>query len=186
MDVGTHHLIMTITERTMAAREKYEDLLKLSKAESLLFWRKAQILYEFKTSRDYKFVFGDENDDIGRNYYCSRCKKTFFEKETTKKGGKAHCKTCGELLDYTPQSWRWFVDELGIPLSTADYRVKTYAKWVVELQYPVESLLSAQTRKLHIAIPYAIDKQTANEILIQAKILPFEEFFKWLKETYSR
>jgi hypothetical protein len=175
---------MTITERTKIAREKYDDFKELMRASTLVFWREAEILYEFKTSKDYKFVFGEDTDDIGRNHQCTKCNKMFFEKDCKKKAGVLVCPLCGIETEYTPQSWRWFVDEIGVPLSTADYKTKTYRKWVVELQFAIEQLLPISTRKLHIAVPYAT-KDTARKILSQANSLSFNEFYEWLRETYK-
>lgn len=139
----------TLGQKTTEAQKKYNELRRVIGGREVLFWREAELLYELKKTKLYKFVFGiDEHEPVER-------------------------------------SWNWFVKEIDIPLSTADYKVRVYEKWIVGLGYTIDNLLNIQTRKLSIAIPYATDREVAKEILIQAQILPFNEFYKWIKEAYG-
>lgn len=79
------------------------------------------------------------------------------------------------------KSWRWFLREINYSPNTADFKTKLYEKWVIDLGYSISDLCAIQTRKLYVAIPYAITRKKSEEIIEQAKVLLFDDFFLWLK-----
>lgn len=78
-------------------------------------------------------------------------------------------------------SWKSFLAEMGVPLATVEYKIALYKKWINELGYSLDDLKGIHTRKLHRAIPYVNSKEKAEEVLKQARALPLNDFFDWLK-----
>lgn len=136
---------MTIEEKTKLAREKREDLQQLMVGRDYLMWREAELLYDLKETRLYKFDFGIDETEVEK-------------------------------------SWKWYCGELNIPPSTADFKAILWKKWIVELKYNISELVGIHSRKLHRAVPYATDRETADRILLEAKHLGFEDFILNLKE----
>ena len=85
-----------------------------------------------------------------------------------------------DLHEDVEKSWRSFVGEIDEPLSTVDFKVSLYKKWIVELGYTPQDLAGIHTRKLHRAIPY-VTKKNVEDILSQAKALSFSSFLAYLK-----
>ncbi|MDA2919717.1 hypothetical protein MYX76_09545 [Desulfobacterota bacterium AH_259_B03_O07] len=83
------------------------------------------------------------------------------------------------------KSWASFLRDLEIPLSTADFKIDTYKKWVHDLGYPPKDLRGIHIQKLRRAVPYAKTKNDAGKILKKAReITSLGDFLTWLKDTY--
>ena len=137
---------MTIQEKTELARQKREDLQQLMVGRDYLMWREAELLYDLKETRLYKYDYGmEEREDVEK-------------------------------------SWKWYCRELNIPPSTADFKAILWKKWIVELKYNISELVGIHSRKLHRAVPYALNRDIAENILHEARHLSFEDFILYLKE----
>lgn len=80
--------------------------------------------------------------------------------------------------------WASFLDALGAPLFTVEFKVALYKKWIIELGYTFKDLTGINSRKLHRAIPYANSKKATDKILRKARELSFDQFLKWLKTEF--
>lgn len=81
-------------------------------------------------------------------------------------------------------SWALFLDALGAPLFTVEFKVALYKKWIIELGYTFKDLTGINSRKLHRAIPHVNSRKDAEQILKQARTLSFDSFLKWLKAEF--
>lgn len=82
------------------------------------------------------------------------------------------------------KSWVSFLEDIGVPLFTAEFKVALYKKWIIELGYSPDDLNGIHTRKLHRAIPYADSKKSADLILKKARDLSLKDFLEWLKSIH--
>ncbi len=96
----------------------------------------------------------------------------------------------GNVLTNTKEtrSWRSFLDELGIPLHTADFKAALYKKWVKDLKFSLNELKGVHTRKLFAAIHYIKSKKDAILMLKKAKEQgqSVDEYKMWLKRRFTR
>ena len=88
-----------------------------------------------------------------------------------------------EEKESNKDSWKSFVAEIGVPLSTADYWIAVYKKWIIEFGFKVSDLKDINIRKMAIAIPLATSKEKATELLGFARELSIGEFQKILRKN---
>ena len=72
-------------------------------------------------------------------------------------------------------AFKHFLAEKGIPYGTADFCIKLYEKYILELGFKPEDLRGIHTRKLHRAIPHITEKNS-EKVLEKAKTMLFDDF----------
>ncbi len=80
------------------------------------------------------------------------------------------------------KTWKAFVNEMGVPLSTVEYKIALYKKWLKELGYSIDDLKGIHSWKLHSAIPYVDSRKDAEKVLEKARALSFNDFLDWMKD----
>lgn len=78
----------------------------------------------------------------------------------------------------TDQSWNSFCAEIGIPVSTVDYRVLLYERYVIDCGFKIEELVGHSTKKLSRALPVIKNKRDANRVIALADSLSESDFLK--------
>lgn len=94
----------------------------------------------------------------------------------------------GDKYEAIEPSWKRFTTEITeMPVSTADQKRKIYGKWLLELGYKEEELMGITYTKLYYAIPYAQNREIADEIVKFALEHPcdIQSFNEFLKSNYK-
>ncbi|NIQ15748.1 MAG: hypothetical protein GTO02_15535 [Candidatus Dadabacteria bacterium] len=86
------------------------------------------------------------------------------------------------------KKWKTFLEELSIPLDTADFKVSIYKKWVQDLGFSLTELKGIHTKKLHTAVHFIKSKKDAKRVLVKARVrsLNAREFTTWLKHQFKK
>ena len=74
-------------------------------------------------------------------------------------------------------TWQSFCGQVGLPVSTAQFKIALYEHYVEKLGIDTDRLYKISARKLHRAIPFANTKEEAEEILNKAENLSISDFF---------
>ena len=79
-------------------------------------------------------------------------------------------------------SWKAFIQEVGIPLSTVQMKLRIYQFWVIREGFDPKEIQDIHIRKLDRAIMYLLQKTTTvKQVLNHARELSHQDFVIWLR-----